>query len=91
MLPAVVEGDIANLAGGDRSVCGHGSGGPGRARLHQIGADRLRCGGPAARLPGAAWPCDGRRIELRDLNHLVAALLRLLNYGDCARLYAHKY
>jgi hypothetical protein len=34
---------------------------------------------------------DGRRIELRDLNHLVAALLRLLNYGDCARLYAHKY
>jgi hypothetical protein len=34
---------------------------------------------------------DGRRIELRELNHLAAALLRLLNYGDCARLYAHKY
>jgi hypothetical protein len=34
---------------------------------------------------------DERRIELRELNHLVAALLRLLNYGDCARLYAHKY
>jgi hypothetical protein len=34
---------------------------------------------------------DGRRVELRELNHLVAALLRLLNYGDCARLYAHKY
>lgn len=33
----------------------------------------------------------GRRVELRELNHMVAALLRLLNYGDCARLYAHKY
>ena len=32
-----------------------------------------------------------RRIELRDLNHLVAALLRLLGAGDVARLYAHKY
>jgi len=34
---------------------------------------------------------SGRRVELRELNHMVAALLRLLNYGDCARLYAHKY
>ena len=33
----------------------------------------------------------GHPVELRDLNHMVAALLRLLNYGDCARLYAHKY
>ena len=33
----------------------------------------------------------GRRIELRELNHLVAALLRLLGTGDYARLYAHKY
>ena len=33
----------------------------------------------------------GRQVELRELNHMVAALLRLLNYGDCARLYAHKY
>lgn len=34
---------------------------------------------------------DERRIELRELNHLVAALLGLLNYGDCARLYAYTY
>ena len=33
----------------------------------------------------------GHQLELRELNHMVAALLRLLNYGDCARLYAHKY
>ena len=38
-----------------------------------------------------ALAADGRRVELRELNHMVAALLRLLNYGDCARLYAHKY
>jgi ABC-type transporter Mla MlaB component len=39
----------------------------------------------------AALAASGRRIELRDLNHLVAVLLRLLGYAGCARLYAHKY
>jgi ABC-type transporter Mla MlaB component len=34
---------------------------------------------------------EQRSIELRDLNHLVAALLRLLGVGEHARLYAHKY
>jgi ABC-type transporter Mla MlaB component len=34
---------------------------------------------------------EKRSIQLRDLNHLVAALLRLLGVGDVARLYAHKY
>jgi ABC-type transporter Mla MlaB component len=35
---------------------------------------------------------EGRRhIELRDLNHLVAALLRLLGAGEPIRLYAHRY
>jgi ABC-type transporter Mla MlaB component len=33
----------------------------------------------------------GRQIELRDLNHLVAALFTLLGVGDSARLFAHKY
>lgn len=33
----------------------------------------------------------GRKIEFRDVNHLVTALLRLLGYGDIARLYPHKY
>ena len=31
------------------------------------------------------------QVELRDLNHLVAELLRLLGGGACARLYPHKY
>lgn len=34
---------------------------------------------------------EGRQLELRDLNHLVAPLLRLLGAGDSARLYANKY
>ncbi|MGH8854268.1 MAG: STAS domain-containing protein, partial [Telluria sp.] len=32
-----------------------------------------------------------RQVELRELNHLVAALLRLLGYGDGVRLYPHRY
>jgi len=41
----------------------------------------------------AATGTDGgtRKVELRDLNHLVAALLRLLGAGEPVRLYAHKY
>jgi anti-anti-sigma regulatory factor len=33
----------------------------------------------------------GRRVELRELNHLAAALLRLLGYGEGIRLYPHRY
>ena len=32
-----------------------------------------------------------KTIELRDINHLVAALFKLLGYGGVARLYPHKY
>jgi ABC-type transporter Mla MlaB component len=32
-----------------------------------------------------------KRVELRELNHLAAALLRLLGYGDGIRLYPHRY
>ncbi len=34
---------------------------------------------------------DGKKVELRDVNHLVAALLRLLGYADLAKIYPHKY
>lgn len=34
---------------------------------------------------------DHRRVEFREVNHLVAALLRLLGYGTLARIFAHKY
>jgi ABC-type transporter Mla MlaB component len=32
-----------------------------------------------------------KTIELRDMNHLVAALFRLMGYGEAARLFPHKY
>ncbi|MYM28990.1 STAS domain-containing protein [Duganella sp. CY15W] len=34
---------------------------------------------------------EGRKIALRDVNHLVTALLRLLGYASLARIYPHKY
>jgi hypothetical protein len=37
------------------------------------------------------FAAEGRKIAFRDVNHLVAALLRLLGYADIARLYPHKY
>ena len=33
----------------------------------------------------------GTKIAFRDVNHLVAALLRLVGYGEIARIFAHKY
>ncbi|SFB77154.1 hypothetical protein SAMN05216204_101340 [Massilia yuzhufengensis] len=38
-----------------------------------------------------AQSAQGRRVELRDLNHLVAALLRLLGVEGGVRLYPHRY
>jgi ABC-type transporter Mla MlaB component len=34
---------------------------------------------------------DGKKIEFRDVNHLVTALLRLLGFPNIARIYPHKY
>jgi len=90
MLPAVVDGDIGNLLAAIESYAATESAGPlvlDCGRLVRIGF------GAAAAMHATLRRLaqDERRIELRELNHLVAALLRLLNYGDCARLYAHKY
>ncbi len=37
------------------------------------------------------WAQKGKKIELRDLNHLVAALLRLLAFPDVAKIFPRKY
>ena len=34
---------------------------------------------------------SGKKIELRDVNHLVAALFKLLGYAGVARLFPHRY
>ncbi|KQV78964.1 hypothetical protein ASD15_20015 [Massilia sp. Root351] len=54
------------------------------ARLDYAAANQL-----LARLQQLAP--HGRRVEFREVNHLVAALLRLLGYAGLARIFAHKY
>ena len=54
------------------------------ARIDYAGAGSL-----LARLD--AHGAAGRAVELRELNHLVATLLRLLGAGDGVRLYPHRY
>lgn len=54
------------------------------ARIDYAGAGSL-----LARLDAHA--AAGRTVELRELNHLVATLLRLLGAGDGVRLYPHRY
>jgi hypothetical protein len=39
----------------------------------------------------AALVAAGKKVEFRDINHLVAALLRLLAFSDIARIFSHNY
>ncbi|MEW6372754.1 MAG: STAS domain-containing protein [Pseudomonadota bacterium] len=104
LLPPVVDGDIAPLlAAIDAYAASTQEGGPppdtgtldAAAPGIVLDCSRLaRIGFGAANALHArlrALAAGGRQVELRELNHMVAALLRLLSYGDCARLYAHKY
>jgi ABC-type transporter Mla MlaB component len=87
LLPAVIRGDSAALLA---AIADHAAGpslvldGSRLARIDYAAANAL-----AVHL--GTLTRDGREVVLRDLNHLVAALLRLLGVGDQVRLYAHKY
>lgn len=86
LLPAVIRGDSTALLA---AIAGHATGslvldGSRLARIDYAAANAL-----AVQLRTLAQ--DGREVVLRDLNHLVAVLLRLLAIGDQVRLYAHKY
>ncbi|MES2741116.1 MAG: STAS domain-containing protein [Pseudomonadota bacterium] len=88
MLPAVIKGDsgplldaIANYASQYDPVvldCSR------LARLDFGAAAQL-----LSRLQVLAQ--DGKKIEFRDVNHLVAALLRLLAFSDIAKIFPHNY
>lgn len=90
LLPPVIDGDIKPLLA---ALDAYAEADPFQplvldcARLARIGY------GAASALHGSLCRLAGseRQVELREVNHLVAALLRLLNYHECARLYAHKY
>lgn len=88
MLPPVVEGNCTALLD---AISDYASQYPALvfdcsrlARLDFGAANQL-----LARLQHLAL--DGRRVEFREVNHLVAALLRLLGYASLARIFAHKY
>lgn len=88
LLPPVVEGDCGALLEAIGAYAGqHAALVFDCSRLLRIdfGAANLLL----ARLQTLA--VEGRRVELRDVNHLVAALLRLLGYGAVAHIFAHKY
>jgi ABC-type transporter Mla MlaB component len=89
MLPPVVEGDIsALLAAIDQYAAQY------PALVFDCGRLlRMEFGAASALQSKVAELAAGgeRRIEFRDLNHLVAALMRLLGYADIARLFPHKY
>jgi ABC-type transporter Mla MlaB component len=91
LLPGLVEGDSAALLAAIGAYAGqHASLVLDCSRLARI--DYTAANALGAQLRLLAGEQEGRRsIELRDLNHLVAALLRLLGVGEYARLYAHKY
>jgi ABC-type transporter Mla MlaB component len=88
LLPGLVEGDGAALLKAIEAYAAqHTALVLDCSRLARI--DYAAASGLGARLRQLAM--DEHSIELRDLNHLVAALLRLLGVGQYARLYAHKY
>jgi len=88
MLPAVIEGDITSLLG---SIDQYAS----QAQALVFDCSRLARMefGAASQLQSKVMELSAgdRRIEFRDVNHLVAALMRLLGYADMARLFPHKY
>jgi ABC-type transporter Mla MlaB component len=91
LLPGVLEGDSKALLDAiDAYAAQHASLVLDCSRLARI--DYAAAMALGSRLRQLAGDDEVKRsIELRDLNHLVAALLRLLGVGEHARLYAHKY
>jgi ABC-type transporter Mla MlaB component len=88
MLPALIEGSPSSLfdaidayAGQATPVVLDGS------RLGRI--DYAAAAALHERLRVLAG--KNKTIELRDINHLVAALFKLMGYGDVAKVYPHKY
>jgi anti-anti-sigma regulatory factor len=94
LLPGLVEGDSTALLDAiDAYAFQHAALVLDCSRLARIDyAAAMALGARLRQLAGGAvGETEKRSIELRDLNHLVAALLRLLGAGEHARLYAHKY
>jgi ABC-type transporter Mla MlaB component len=88
LLPASIQGDGTQLLD---AIVAHAALHPALvldcSRLAQI--DYAAANALAGQLRAIAG--NGREVELRDLNHIVAVLLRLLGAGEQVRLSTHKY
>jgi anti-anti-sigma regulatory factor len=88
LLPATVEGDASAMLAAIDTYARTAS--PAVLDCSRLARIDQAC---AEALQGQlrALKADGRQLELRDLNHLVAPLLRLVGAADSARLFANKY
>lgn len=88
MLPAVIGGDGAALF---KAIAGYAEQAPALvfdcSRLVRL--EFGTAGLLLTRLQALA--ATGKKMEFRDLNHLVAALLRLLAFSDIAKIFPHNY
>lgn len=88
MLPSVIEGATATLFDAIDAYAQHND----VVLLDCARLARVEYGAAVAlqaRLRALAG--SGKKVELRDVNHLVAALFKLLGYAGVARLFPHKY
>jgi ABC-type transporter Mla MlaB component len=88
MLPALVDHRSGQLFDAiDAYAAGHEAVVLDCARLARVDY------GAASSLLGRlrALSAAGKTVELRDMNHLVAALFKLMGYAGVARLFPHKY
>ena len=87
MLPAVLEGDSAAVLGAIDAYAASAS----TLLIDCSRLVRIDYAAASSLLNRLRPLGDTRRIEFRDVNHLVAALLKLLGFADVARLFPHKY
>jgi anti-anti-sigma regulatory factor len=88
LLPPVLEGDVSALLDAIASYA-QDSGTVLLDCSRLVRADYAAASALAASLRQLA--AAGKKIELRDLSHMVAALFRLLGFAGVARLFPHKY
>ncbi|MES2130327.1 MAG: STAS domain-containing protein [Pseudomonadota bacterium] len=88
MLPALLEGSLEPLGDAIHAYAAQNA-------LLVLDCSRLARAdyGAAGKLLAILRPlaAAGKKIELRDMNHLVAALFKLLGYAESSRLFPHKY
>lgn len=87
MLPAVLEGHSAALLGAIDAYAASTT----TLLIDCSRLQRIDYAAASSLLNRLRPLADTRRIEFRDVNHLVAALLKLLGFADAVRLFPHKY